>query len=64
MDLTRDLAAEEEARITYEWLINLTNDPDIIAPLAFLRAREVVHYQRFGEALMDVREFGNSKHYF
>ena len=40
VDLTRDLAAEEEARITYEWLINLTNDPDIIAPLVFLRERE------------------------
>lgn len=64
VDLTRDLAAEEEARITYEWLINLTNDPDIIAPLVFLRAREIVHYQRFGEALMDVRQLCNSKKYF
>lgn len=64
VDLTRDLAAEEEARITYEWLINLTNDPDIIAPLVFLREREIVHYQRFGEALMDVREFNNCKRYF
>ena len=35
VDLTRDLAAEEEARITYEWLINLTNDPDIIAPVSY-----------------------------
>ena len=64
VDLTRDMAAEEEARITYEWLINLTNDPDIIAPLVFLREREIVHYQRFGEALMDVREFNNCKRYF
>lgn len=64
VDLTRDLAAEEEARITYEWLISLTNDPDIIAPLVFLREREIVHYQRFGEALMDVREFNNCKRFF
>ena len=64
VDLTRDMAAEEEARITYEWLISLTNDPDIIAPLVFLREREIVHYQRFGEALMDVREHFNCKKYF
>lgn len=64
VNLTRNLAAEEEARITYEWLINLTNDPDIIAPLTFLRQREVTHYQRFGEALMDVRDYYNCKHFF
>ena len=53
-DLTEDLAAEQKARATYEHLINLTDDADVKDVLRFLRAREVVHYQRFGEALMDV----------
>ena len=48
-DLESDMAAEQRARATYENLINLTNDPDILAPLLFLRQREVVHYQRFKE---------------
>lgn len=51
-DLESDLAAEQRARATYEHLINLTNDPDVIAPLSFLREREVVHYERF-KALRD-----------
>lgn len=46
-DLMEDLAAEEKARATYEHLIDLTDDPDIIGPLLFLRQREVVHYSRF-----------------
>jgi len=60
-DLHNDLAAEQKARVTYEHLINLTDDPDIIDPLRFLREREVVHYQRFGEALMDVYDFKDCK---
>ncbi len=48
-DLESDMAAEQRARATYEHLINLTNDPDVIAPLSFLRQREVVHYTRFKE---------------
>ena len=55
-DLHEDMAAEQKARATYEWLINLTDDQDIKEILRFLRQREVVHYQRFGEALMDVQE--------
>lgn len=50
-DLTNDMAAEQKARITYEYLMNLTDDPDVLNPLRFLRQREVVHFQRFGEAL-------------
>lgn len=46
-DLAEDMAAEEKARAVYENLINLTNDPDVIAPLLFLRQREIVHYARF-----------------
>jgi spore coat protein JC len=55
-DLTEDLAAEQKARATYENLINLSDDPDVIDPLRFLREREVVHFQRFGEALRIVQE--------
>ena len=50
------MAAEQKARVTYEWLINLTDDNEIKEILKFLRQREIVHYQRFGEALMDVQE--------
>ncbi|MDO4962982.1 MAG: manganese catalase family protein [bacterium] len=46
-DLISDMAAEQRARITYEHLMDLTNDPDLLAPLSFLRQREVVHYNRF-----------------
>ena len=48
-DLSEDMAAEQKARATYENLINLTNDPDVIAPLLFLRQREIVHFTRFKE---------------
>lgn len=50
-DLYEDLAAEEKARATYEYLLDITKDPDVIAPLSFLRQREIVHFQRFGELL-------------
>lgn len=56
-DLTEDLAAEQKARSTYEYLIQLCDDPDVIEPLKFLREREVVHYQRFGEALRIVQDY-------
>lgn len=55
-NLNEDLAAEQKARATYEFLINMADDPDVIEPLKFLREREVVHYQRFGEALRIVEE--------
>lgn len=51
VDLQEDLAAEEKARATYENLMDLTNDEDILAPLSFLRQREIVHYNRFKELL-------------
>ena len=59
-DLHEDLAAEQKARVTYEWLMTLTDDYEIKEILKFLRQREVVHYQRFGEALDDV-EFNIKK---
>ena len=51
-DLHEDLAAEQKARVTYDNLIRLIDDPDILDPLKFLREREIVHYQRFGEAML------------
>ncbi len=56
-DLQEDLAAEQKARATYEKLIDLcADDPDVIDPLRFLREREIVHFQRFGEALRGVQD--------
>ena len=56
-NLQEDLAAEQKARATYEKLIDLCKDsPDVIDPLRFLREREVVHFQRFGEALRGVQD--------
>lgn len=48
-DIAEDMAAEQKARTTYEHLMNLTCDPDVLAPLSFLRQREIVHYERFRE---------------
>ena len=48
-NIESDMGAEQRARATYEHLMDLTDDPDILAPLAFLRQREIVHYQRFKE---------------
>lgn len=50
-DLHEDLAAEQKARVTYDNLLRLVDDPDVLDPLKFLREREIVHYQRFGDAL-------------
>ena len=63
-DLTEDLAAEQKARSTYEYLIDLADDPDVIDVLRFLREREVVHFQRFGEALRTVQEKLAEKKYY
>ncbi len=63
-DLHEDMAAEQKARTTYEHLMNLTDDHDIKDVLAFLRQREVVHFQRFGEALMSVEDKVNSRTYY
>lgn len=52
-DLAEDMAAEQKARATYENLMNLTDDEDILAPLSFLRQREVIHYERFKELYED-----------
>lgn len=63
-DLHEDMAAEQKARSVYENLIKLTDDPGIKDTLRFLREREVVHYQRFGEALRIVEEYIQCKKIF
>ncbi|MDR1892278.1 MAG: manganese catalase family protein, partial [Oscillospiraceae bacterium] len=50
-DLHEDMAAEQKARVTYDNLLRLADDPDVKEPLRFLREREIVHFQRFGEGL-------------
>ena len=55
-DLTEDLAAEQKARSTYDNILRLISDPEICDPIRFLRQREIVHFQRFGEALVHVQE--------
>ena len=50
-DMTENLAAEQKARTTYDNILRLVDDPDVIEPIKFLRAREIVHFQRFGEGL-------------
>lgn len=64
-NLQENLAAEQKARATYEKLIDLcSDDPDVIDPLRFLRQREVVHFQRFGEALNEMQEKLAEKKYY
>lgn len=55
-DLTEDMAAEQKARTTYDNILRLSDDPDVNDAIRFLRAREVVHFQRFGEAIERIRE--------
>ncbi len=63
-DLTEDLAAEQKARTTYDNILRLADDPDVKDPIKFLREREIVHFQRFGEALRVVQENLDSKNYY
>lgn len=63
-DLFEDMAAEQKARSTYENLLRLIKDPDVADPLRYLRAREVVHFQRFGEGLRIVQDNLNSKNFY
>ena len=63
-DLHNDLAAEQKARTTYDKILRLVDDPDIIDPIRFLREREIVHYQRFGEGLRLATDKLNSKNFY
>lgn len=63
-DLTEDMGAEQKARTTYDNILRLSDDPDVNDVIRFLREREVVHYQRFGEALGNVTDRLNSKNFY
>ncbi len=63
-NLYEDMAAEQKARSTYEYIMNLTDDTDVLEPIKFLREREIVHFQRFGEALRKVQDYMDSKRQF
>ncbi len=63
-DLVEDMAAEQKARTTYDNILRLVDDPDVRDPIKFLREREVVHFQRFGEALRIVADNLNSKNFY
>ena len=63
-DLHENLAAEQKARTTYDNLLRMVDDPDVREPLKFLREREIVHYQRFGEGLRLVTDRLNSKNFY
>ena len=63
-DLSEDMAAEQKARTTYDNILRLVDDPDVKDVIRFLRAREVVHYQRFGESLRITKEKLNAKNYY
>ena len=63
-DLVEDLAAEQKARKTYDNILRLVNDHDVADPIRFLREREIVHFQRFGEALRMVQEDLDSRNFY
>ncbi|NLP29518.1 MAG: manganese catalase family protein [Clostridiales bacterium] len=63
-DLVEDMAAEQKARTTYDNLLRLIDNPEVREPLKFLRAREIVHFQRFGEALRIVLDNLNTKNFY
>lgn len=58
------IAAEQKARVTYDNILRLSDDPDVNDAIKFLRAREIVHFQRFGEGLQVLREKLNQKNVY
>ena len=63
-DLSEDMAAEQKARTTYDNILRLVKDPEVCEPIRFLREREIVHYQRFGESLRIVQDHLDSKNFY
>jgi spore coat protein JC len=63
-DLNEDLAAEQKARVTYDNILRMVDDPDVRDPIKYLRQRELVHYQRFGDALRIVQDGLDSKNFY
>ena len=63
-DLCENLSAEQKARSTYDNILRLVKDPEVCDPIRFLREREIVHFQRFGEALRDVQDHLNCRNFY
>ena len=63
-DLHENMAAEQKARTTYDNIIRMVDDPDVLDPIKYLREREIVHFQRFGETLENVKDRMNSKNFY
>lgn len=63
-DLFEDMAAEQKARTTYDNILRMVDNPDVIAPIRFLRQREIVHFQRFGEALRMAQDKLDEKNFY
>ena len=63
-DLNEDLAAEQKARVTYDNILRMVDDPDVRDPIKYLREREIVHYQRFGDALRIAQDNMNAKNFY
>lgn len=63
-DLHEDLAAEQKARVTYDNILRLVDDPDVRDPIKYLRQREITHFQRFGDALRVAQDTMNTKNYY
>lgn len=63
-DLVEDMAAEQKARVVYDNILRLVDDPDVRDPIKFLREREIVHFQRFGEALRIVQDKLDCKNFY
>ena len=63
-DISEDMAAEQKARLTYDNILRLADDPDVLDPVRYLREREIVHYQRFGEGLRNAIEKLDSKNFY
>lgn len=63
-DISEDMATEQKARLTYDNILRLADDPDVKDPIRFLRAREIVHYQRFGEGLRIIQDNLDKKNFY
>ena len=63
-DISEDMAAEQKARLTYDNILRLADDPDVLDPIRYLREREIVHYQRFGDALGVIQDNHDSRNFY
>lgn len=63
-DISEDMAAEQKTRLTYDNILRLADDPDVLDPVRYLREREIVHYQRFGDALGVIQDNLDSRNFY